>query len=117
MRVVSRTADQAGLGDLAPHDQRRTVITDGLNTGAYGLPSSFTDCLRRGCLVQPVTGWCSAVSQEGCGLGHAGISFYFVSISTPPPGLFPARSPRSTGGGNPEASGRGSALSGDDSRA
>ena len=28
--------------------------------------------------------------------------------STPPPGLFPPQSPRSTGGGNPEASGRGS---------
>ena len=34
MRAVSRTADLAGLGDLAPHDQRRTYITDGLNTGA-----------------------------------------------------------------------------------
>ena len=34
MRVVSRTADQAGLGDLVPHDQHRTYITDGLNSGA-----------------------------------------------------------------------------------
>ena len=34
MRVVSRTAKLAGLGDLAPHDLRRTHITEGLNTGA-----------------------------------------------------------------------------------
>ena len=34
MRVVSRTAKMAELGDLAPHDLRRTHITEGLNTGA-----------------------------------------------------------------------------------
>ena len=34
MRVVSQTAKRAGLGDLAPHDLRRTHITEGLNTGA-----------------------------------------------------------------------------------
>ena len=34
MRVVSETAKRAGLGDLAPHDLRRTHITEGLNTGA-----------------------------------------------------------------------------------
>ena len=34
MRVVSQTAKLAGLGDLAPHDLRRTHITEGLNTGA-----------------------------------------------------------------------------------
>ena len=34
MRVVSQTARRAGLGDLAPHDLRRTHITEGLNTGA-----------------------------------------------------------------------------------
>ena len=34
MRVVSLTAKRAGLGDLAPHDLRRTHITEGLNTGA-----------------------------------------------------------------------------------
>ena len=34
MRVVSQTAKRAGLGNLAPHDLRRTHITEGLNTGA-----------------------------------------------------------------------------------
>ena len=34
MRVVSRTAKLAALGDLAPHDLRRRHITEGLNTGA-----------------------------------------------------------------------------------
>ena len=34
MRVVSQTAKRAGLGELAPHDLRRTHITEGLNTGA-----------------------------------------------------------------------------------
>lgn len=34
LRVVSQTAKRAGLGDLAPHDLRRTHITEGLNTGA-----------------------------------------------------------------------------------
>lgn len=34
MRVVAQTAKRAGLGELAPHDLRRTHITEGLNTGA-----------------------------------------------------------------------------------
>lgn len=33
-RVVKATATKAGLGDLAPHDLRRTHITEGLNSGA-----------------------------------------------------------------------------------
>jgi integrase/recombinase XerD len=33
-RVVKTSSQRAGLGDLAPHDLRRTHITEGLNTGA-----------------------------------------------------------------------------------
>lgn len=33
-QTVKKTAKAAGLGDLAPHDLRRTMITDGLNNGA-----------------------------------------------------------------------------------
>lgn len=33
-RVVKLTATKADLGDLAPHDLRRTHITEGLNSGA-----------------------------------------------------------------------------------
>ena len=33
-RVVKLTADKAQLGELAPHDLRRTHITEGLNSGA-----------------------------------------------------------------------------------
>ena len=34
MWVVSRSAKRAGLEHMAPHDLRRTHITEGLNTGA-----------------------------------------------------------------------------------
>ncbi len=34
MRVASQTAKRAGLRDLAPHDLRRTHITEGLDAGA-----------------------------------------------------------------------------------
>lgn len=33
-RIVKATADKAQLGELAPHDLRRTHITEGLNSGA-----------------------------------------------------------------------------------
>lgn len=32
--MVKSTSKKAGLGDLAPHDLRRTHITEGLNSGA-----------------------------------------------------------------------------------
>ena len=33
--VVGKTADKAGLGKLAPHDLRRTLITIGLESGGH----------------------------------------------------------------------------------